>query len=74
MSEKIKTCNVSGKRCVWWRPLSGKSATGYCCHYCVITGKARARDENGKCLSVRTTPLNAGWRNIIIGFRREGVE
>lgn len=66
-------CEVSGKRCAYWKPITTATDTKIkCCHYCVIEGRMRARDENGNCLSVRTRPLTRGKIDMTVGFARSG--
>lgn len=42
---------MSCKGCFYWKDLDNRcgSATK-CCHYLLINGKRRPRDENGNCL------------------------
>lgn len=37
--------------CVYWKRLSSSGAVGIrACHYLLMEGKPRRKDENGKCL------------------------
>lgn len=47
-------CAVSGKKCYYWRGISGTQSEGlHCCHYLLDEGHMRKRGKRGKCLSHR---------------------